>query len=83
MDLASGELRLRDTKTGARMVPLTPIINDVLASIPRAMDNPWVITGRKPGARLSCYAAPGAGEPSLYDRALARPSFELLLNVGV
>ena len=53
VDLASGELRLRDSKTGARMVPLTPVVNDVLAGIPRAVDNPWVITGKKPGARLT------------------------------
>ena len=52
VDRSSGELRLRDSKTGARMVPLTSAAAEVLAGIPRVQDNPWVITGRKPGTGL-------------------------------
>ena len=52
IDRAAGELRLRDGKTGARMVPLTPTAEAVLARIPRPRGNPWVIAGRAPGARM-------------------------------
>ena len=47
------ELRLRDSKTGPRAVPLSPAAVKVLAGLPRAAGNPWVIAGRRPGARLS------------------------------
>ena len=47
------ELRLRDSKTGPRAVPLSPAAVKVLAGLPRASGNPWVIAGRRPGARLS------------------------------
>ena len=60
VDRAAGELRLRDGKTGARMVPLTPAVRGVLESIPRVPDNPWVIVVRKPGARLANVSDPWA-----------------------
>ena len=47
------EIRLRDSKTGPRVVPLSPAAARVLAGLPHAADNPWVIAGRKPGTRLS------------------------------
>ena len=50
---AAGELRLRDSKTGPRAVPLSPAASAVFAGIPRLPGNPWVFPGRKPGARLS------------------------------
>ena len=53
IDLDAGELRLRDSKTGARTVPLSPAAVTVLAALPRVPGNPWVIAGRKPGTRLS------------------------------
>ena len=53
VDLEAGELRLRDAKTGARSVALSPAARRVLADLPRLSDNPWVIAGAKPGARLS------------------------------
>ena len=53
VDLAAGELRLRDSKTGARMVPLSKAATAVLATLPRDADNPWVIAGKKPGAHLT------------------------------
>ena len=52
IDRSAGELRLRETKTGARRVPLTPAVERVLAGIPRIEGNPWVIAGKKPGSRL-------------------------------
>ena len=53
VDLGAGELRLRDSKSGARLVPLSPAAARVLAELPRVEGNPWVIPGRNPGRRLS------------------------------
>ena len=47
------ELRLPDSKTGARMVPLSRAAAGVLTALPHDPDNPWVIVGRKPGAHLT------------------------------
>ena len=54
-DVALGEpeLRLADSKTGARVVSLPPAAAGLLAALPRLPGNPWVFPGRKPGARLS------------------------------
>ena len=52
VDLEAGELRLRDAKTGPRQVALSPAAVRVLSVIPRHADNPWVVSGRKPGTRL-------------------------------
>ena len=49
----TGELRLRDSKTGPRTVPLSPAAAGVLAALPRVQGNPWVIPGGKPGGHLS------------------------------
>ena len=53
VDLAAGELRLRDGKTGARMVPLSRASVAVLSALPRQEGNPWVIVGKRPGAHLT------------------------------
>ena len=53
IDRKSGEIRLRDAKTGARMVPLTPAVLEVLAGIKRVKRSPWVITGGKPNRHLA------------------------------
>ena len=53
VDRTARELRLRDSKTGARRVPLTPVAEAMLDGIPRVAGNPWVIVGQKPGAHLS------------------------------
>ena len=53
VDVEHDEIRLRDAKTGARAVPLSPTARQVLTSLTRQPDNPWVISGRGPGARLS------------------------------
>ena len=49
VDFEAGELRLRDTKTGARVVPLTPAAAEVLEELPRVPGNTWVFPGRKQG----------------------------------
>ena len=53
VDLDAGELRLPDTKTGGRAVPLAPSAARLLESLPHDPDNPWVITGCKPGSHLT------------------------------
>ena len=52
IDRTAGEIRLRETKTGARRIPLTPAVEWVLAGIPRVENNPWVIVGQNPGDHL-------------------------------
>ena len=52
VDLGSGELRLPDTKTGPRTVPLSAPAVRVLAELPRIQGNPWVIPGQKPGTHM-------------------------------
>ena len=53
VDRTARELRLRQAKSGPRMVPLTPALERVLDGIARIDGNPWVIPGRKPGAHLA------------------------------
>ncbi|MDE0003971.1 MAG: site-specific integrase [Rhodospirillaceae bacterium] len=53
VDRSAGHLRLRDSKTGARWIPLTPTAMTVLDGIEPVPGNPWVFVGRKPGARVS------------------------------
>ena len=52
-DLETGELRLPDTKTGAKVVHLGEPAIAVLRDIQRQDDNPWVIAGRKEGGHLT------------------------------
>ena len=47
-------LRLRDSKTGPRMVPLTGQVLKVLDGIDRADDAPRILCGAKAGSRLAC-----------------------------
>ena len=53
VDLDNGVLRLEDTKTGARKVYLSKPAIDVLSSIPRLRDNPYVICGKEIGEHLT------------------------------
>ena len=53
VDLDAGELRLPDSKTGGRAVPLAPSAVRLLAGLPRDEDNPWVIAGKKAGSHLT------------------------------
>ena len=52
LNFDTGEMRLRDSKTGARIVPLTSAAAKVLKGLPRTPDNPWVFPGKKKGTRL-------------------------------
>lgn len=53
VDRSVGYLRLKDTKTGLRMIPLTPSALEVLDRIEPVPGNPWVFVGAKPGSRVS------------------------------
>ena len=54
VDIAGKALQLPDfKKTGAKVVHLGQPAIDVLKNITRLQDNPWVIVGALPGARLS------------------------------
>lgn len=50
-------LRLKDSKTGPKVVPLNTPALEVLASLDRRA-GPWVVRGRKPGAPLVNLAKP-------------------------
>ena len=58
VDLPGSEVRLRDSKTGPRPVPLSAAAVKVLADLPRLPDNPWVIAGRIRGTHLTNLSAP-------------------------
>lgn len=53
VDLEACEMRLADGKTGPRRVQLSPAAAEVLARIPPAEGNPYVIPGMRPGSRMS------------------------------
>jgi integrase len=53
VDIPGKALRLPDSKTGAKVVHLGQPAIEVLENIGRLQDNPWVIVGALPGARLS------------------------------
>ena len=46
-------MRLRDSKTGPRMVPMPSAAAEVFRELSRTPNNPWVFPGRKWGAHLS------------------------------
>ena len=53
VNLEAGELRLRDSKTGAKVVHLGDPAIAMLRGIDREEGNPWVIAGRKPESHLT------------------------------
>jgi integrase len=53
VDLKARELRLPDSKTGAKIVPFGKTAAAVLRGIQKVDDNPYVITGKKPGSHLT------------------------------
>ncbi|WP_395370574.1 tyrosine-type recombinase/integrase [Komagataeibacter diospyri] len=53
VDARTGVLRLPDSKTGAKIVPVGKAALDVLAGIPRIDGNPYVITGKVDGQYLT------------------------------
>ena len=52
VDPAANELHLKDSKTGASTVSLSPEAAKVLAEVPRVADNPFVIPGRIKGTYM-------------------------------
>ena len=58
--LESAELRLPDSKTGAKTVHLGAAAVVMLRGIARVEGNPWVITGRRPGSRVASLHYPWA-----------------------
>ena len=52
LDFEAGEMRLADSKTGARIVPLPPAAAELLADLPRIDGNPWVFPGKSKGTHL-------------------------------
>ncbi len=52
VDRVANELRLRDAKSGPRMVPLTPPLVKVLDGIDRSDGSPWIVPGRKRDTHL-------------------------------
>lgn len=52
VNLERGCIELADSKTGDKEVYLPPPALQLLADIPREVDNPYVIVGRKPGQHL-------------------------------
>lgn len=53
VDTTARELRLPESKTGAKVVHFGQTAATILDGIERLDDNPFVITGKKPGARLT------------------------------
>jgi integrase len=52
VDVERRMLRLGDSKTGKKTIHLSDAALEVLASIPRLPDNPYVICGERPGTHL-------------------------------
>lgn len=52
VDRVSGHLRLKDSKTGPRLIPLTGEALAVLDGLKRKSGNPWVFWGFGEGARI-------------------------------
>jgi integrase len=53
-------LHLPDSKTGEKIVPLSSLARDVLATIPKVKGNPYIIVGRREGAHLVNVSKPWA-----------------------
>lgn len=53
VDLKRAALRLRESKTGPKTVPLSAAAVRVLSNLTRREDTPWVVPGRGPGGHLS------------------------------
>ena len=89
--LEAGELRLPDSKTGAKVVHLGEPAVAVLRGIARKEDNPWVITGRRPGYRLASLHFPwgrirkhaGLDDVRLHDLRHSFASGGLLVGEGL
>lgn len=53
VDTTAHELRLPDSKTGAKTIHFGQMVADILEKIEKLDENPWVIIGKKEGSRLT------------------------------
>lgn len=91
VDLDRGELRLPDSKTGARIVHLGDPAIAVLRGIRRREDSPWVIPGLKRGTHLAFLHGPwrlileraGIGNLRIHDLRHSFASGGLLVGEGL
>ena len=89
--LEARELRLPDSKTGAKVVYLGRPAVALLRGIAREESNPWVITGRRPGSRLASLHFPwgrirkraGLDDVRLHDLRHSFASGGLLVGEGL
>ena len=89
--LEARELRLPDSKTGAKVVHLGESAVTVLRGIARKEDNPWVIAGRRPGTRIASLHFPwgrirrraGLEDVRLHDLRHSFASGGLLVGEGL
>lgn len=89
--LGAAELRLPDSKTGAKVVHLGAPAVSVLRGIARTEGNPWVIAGRRPGSRLASLHYPwgrirklaGLDDVRLHDLRHSFASGGLLVGEGL
>ena len=89
--LEAAELRLRDSKTGAKVVHIGEPAVAVLRGIARTGDNPWVIAGRRPRTRLASLHFPwgrireraGLADVRLHDLRHSFASGGLLVGEGL
>lgn len=69
VDIDAGTAQLPDSKTGRKTLYLSAPARDVLLSIRRLPNNPHVIPGRKPGAKL-------VGLPKIWERVRKRAGLD-------
>ena len=91
VDLEDRELHLPDSKTGAKIVHFGKTAADVLKGIEKLEDNPYVITGKKQGGRLTDLQHPwrrirakaGLDEVRIHDLRHSFASGALALGEGL
>ena len=91
VDLEAAELRLPDSKTGAKVVHLGGPAVAVLRGMTRVEGNPWVIAGRRPGSRVASLHYPwgrirkraGLDDVRLHDLRHSFASGGLLVGEGL
>ena len=91
VDLEAAQLRLADSKTGAKVVHLGEPAVAVLRGMARVEGNPWVIAGRRPGSRVASLHYPwgrirkraGLADVRLHDLRHSFASGGLLVGEGL
>jgi integrase len=91
VNLDARELRLPDSKTGEKVVHFGETVATAFKNIERIDDNPWVVTGRKEGARLTDLQHPwrrireqaGLPDVRIHDLSRSYASGALALGEGL